>query len=176
MKALYQSLNDRCTLGDWTVQREDLSFLTIKADQLRPLLGHLRDSEGFSHLVLITAVDGLEDGHFQLTYLLSNRKKRQDIGLRVMLPRESASMISIHDLWPTAATYQRELREMFGIDFPGSPRVNEEFILEGWKDLPPYRRDFDTLKYAQATYRDRPGRETRDPAKHMKEQLYPDKD
>ncbi len=40
-----------------------------------------------------------------------------------MLPRDAASMDSIHDLWPTAATYQRELREMFGIDFPDSPRV-----------------------------------------------------
>ena len=76
--------------------------------------------------------------------------------------------------WPTAATYQRELREMFGIDFPGSPRIEEEFILEGWNDIPPYRRDFDTLKYAEASYNQRPGRETRDPATHMKQQLYPD--
>ncbi len=176
MKTLYQSLKERFTPGELTEQRDGLAFLTVERDQLRPMLGHLRDSEGFGHLVLLTAVDWLEEGQFQLTYLLSNRKKQQDIGLRVMLPREDASMDTIHDLWPTAATYQRELREMFGIDFPDSPRVNEEFILEGWKDLPPYRRDFDTLKYAQATYRDRPGRETRDPAKHMKEQLYPDKD
>jgi NADH-quinone oxidoreductase subunit C len=83
-------------------------------------------------------------------------------------------MESIHEIWPTAATYQRELREMFGIDFPGSPRLHEEFILEGWNDIPPYRRDFDTLKYAQANYRDRPGRETHDPEQHMKQQLYPD--
>ena len=49
----------------------------------------------------------------------------------------------------------------------------EEFILEGWNDIPPYRRDFDTLKYAEASYSQRPGRETRDPATHMKQQLYP---
>lgn len=176
MKALYQSLKERFTPGELTEQRDGLAFLTVEQDQLRPMLGHLRDSEGFTHLVLLTAVDWLEEGQFQLTYLLSNRKKQQDIGLRVMLSREDASMDTIHDLWPTAATYQRELREMFGIDFPDSPGVNEEFILEGWTALPPYRRDFDTLKYAQETYRDRPGRETRDPAQHMKEQLYPDKD
>lgn len=176
MKSLIQSLKELFALGDVTVQRDDLAFISVEPDQLRPLLGHLRDSQGFSHLVLLTAVDWLEEDRFQLTYLLSNRGKRQDIGLRVLLPRETASMRSIHDLWPTAATYQRELREMFGIDFPGSPGVNDEFILEGWKDAPPYRRDFDTLKYAQETFRDRPGRETRDPAQHMKEQLYPDRD
>ena len=98
----------------------------------------------------------------------------RDIGVRLMLPRDGASMDSIHDLWPTAATYQRELREMFGIDFPGSPRVDEDFILEGWVDIPPYRREFDTLKYAEETYLERSGRETHDPAEHMKQKLYPE--
>lgn len=176
MQALYTTLKKQFALGEFTEQRKDLAFITVEQDELHMLLMYLRDRAGFTHLVLLTAVDWIEDGNFQLTYLLCNREKQQDIGLRVILPREDASMHSIHELWPTAATYQRELREMFGIDFPGSPGVNDEFILEGWNDLPPYRRDFDTLKYAQETYRDRPGRETKDPAQHMQEQLYPDGD
>lgn len=174
MRDLHTRLQQLFPLGELTEQRHDLGFVTVPAAWLRPTLLHLRDLEGFTHLVLLTAVDWLEDGQFQLTYLLSNRTKAQDLGLRVMLPREGASMESIHELWPTAATYQRELREMFGIDFPGSPRLHEEFILEGWIDIPPYRRDFDTLKYARANYTDRPGRETHDPEQHMKQQLYPD--
>jgi NADH-quinone oxidoreductase subunit C len=63
---------------------------------------------------------------------------------------------------------------MFGIDFPDSPGVEEEFILEGWTGIPPYRRDFDTLKYSDETFAPRPGRETRDPSEHMKDELYPD--
>ena len=175
MRELYTQLNERFPLGELTEQRTDLAFITVTREQLRPLLLHLRDLEGFSHLVLLTAVDWLEEGIFQLTYLLSDRAKRRDLGLRLMLPRDGASMESIHDIWPTAATYQRELREMFGIDFPDSPGVNDEFILEGWTDIPPYRRDFDTLKFAEENFRQRPGRETRDPAQHMKDQLYPDK-
>ncbi len=133
----------------------------------------MRDIDGFSHLTLLTAVDWLEEGLFQLTYLVCNRTQHLDLGLRVMIERDAATMASIHDIWPTAATYQRELREMFGIDFPGSPRLNEEFILEGWNDIPPYRRDFDTKKYAAESYSQRPGRETHDPALHMKQKLYP---
>lgn len=174
MRDLHTRLQQLFPLGELTEQRPDLGFVTVPAAWLRPTLLHLRDLEGFTHLVLLTAVDWLEDGQFQLTYLLSNRTKAQDLSLRVMLPREGASMESIHELWPTAATYQRELREMFGIDFPGSPRLHEEFILEGWIDIPPYRRDFDTLKYARANYTDRPGRETHDPEQHMKQKLYPD--
>ena len=174
MQTLYNSLKETFGLSEFTEQRSDLAFVSVSREQLRPLLLHLRDREDFTHLVLLTAVDWIEDDIFQLTYLLNDRTSARDMGLRLKLPREQASMHSIHDLWPTAATYQRELREMFGIDFPDSPGVNDEFILEGWHDIPPYRRDFDTLKYAQETYLDRPGRETHDPAQYMKQQLYPD--
>jgi NADH-quinone oxidoreductase subunit C len=174
MQTLYAKLKDAFQLGEFTERRPDLAFVTVSRDQLRPLLLHLCDREGFTHLVLLTAVDWIEDGQFQLTYLLNDRAGARDIGVRLMLPRAGASMDSIHDLWPTAATYQRELREMFGIDFPDSPRVDEDFILEGWTDIPPYRRDFDTLQYAHEAYAERPGRETRDPARYMQEQLYPD--
>jgi NADH-quinone oxidoreductase subunit C len=71
------------------------------------------------------------------------------------------------------ATYQRELKEMFGIDFQGSPRVNEAFILEGWDNIPPMRRDFDTKKYSEETYFPREGRGTNDPSEYMKQKLYP---
>lgn len=174
MKTLYANLKERFSLGELTTQRDDLAFITLDRSQLRAVLQYLRDVEGYSHLVLLTAVDWLEDGQFQLTYLVNNRMKAVDIGLRVMIPRENAEMESVHDLWPTAATYQRELREMFGIDFPGSPGLYDDFILEGWTEVPPYRRDFDTKKFAEENFTHRPGRETKDPAKHMKEQLYPD--
>jgi NADH-quinone oxidoreductase subunit C len=174
MRELYERLKQTFSLGELTEKRPDLAFITAHRAQLRALLQHLRDGEGFTHLVLLTAVDWIEDASFQLTYLLCDRLGRRDLGLRVMLPRDGATMESIHDLWPTAATYQRELREMFGIAFPDSPRVEEDFILEGWTGIPPYRRDFDTLKYSNETFAPRPGRVTHDPAKHMKEKLYPD--
>ena len=181
MRTLYDRLKSLFPLGEFTEQRNTdqngLAFVTVPAEHLRSLLLHLRDREGYTHLVLLTAVDWIEEGRFQLTYLLCNRAARHDLGVRVLIERPPgglASMESIHELWPTAATYQRELREMFGIDFPGSPRVDEEFILEGWVDIPPYRRDFDTKKFSEENFNHRPGRETHDPATYMKQQLYPD--
>jgi NADH-quinone oxidoreductase subunit C len=181
MQTLYTRLSKLFPLGELTEQRSDsqngLAFVTVPSEQLRPLLLHLRDCESFTHLVLLTAVDWIEEGEFQLTYLLCNREAAQDFGVRVMIERPAeglATMESIHDIWPTAETYQRELREMFGIDFPGSPRVDAEFILEGWIDKPPYRRDFDTLRFSEESFKHRPGRETHDPEQYMKQQLYPD--
>lgn len=174
MRDLYDRLKSRFQLGEATFQRPDLAFVDVTAEYLRPALLELRDKEGFTHLVLLTAVDWLEEGKFQLTYMLNNRATNQTLALRLYLPREGATGETIHDIWPTAATYQRELREMFGIAFPGSPRVDEEFILEGWTDMPPYRRDFDSLAYANQTFNDRPGRKTHDPRDHMKSKLYPE--
>ena len=174
MKELITRLKKHYKLTDPDYRRADLAFVTAKKDELRSLLVELRDIEGFTHLVLLTAVDWIEDGFFQLTYMLNNRAANQTLALRVLIDRDNAVGDTIHDLWPTAETYQRELREMFGIDFPGSPRVNEEFILEGWTDMPPYRRDFDSLAYSLQTYNERPGRETHDPRTHMKKHLYPD--
>ncbi len=180
MRELHERLKCLFPLGELTEQRRgppnELAFVSLPGAYLRPALLHLRDLEGFTHLVLLTAVDWLEEGQFQLTYLLSNRTQARDIGLRVFLPRDGATMASIHDLWPTAATYQRELREMFGIDFPDSPGVNDDFILEGWIDMPPYRRDFDTKRFAAENFSQRPGRTTTDPEQHMKAKLYPGED
>ena len=174
MNDVLERLKSHFPLGEQTRQRADMAFVTVDPAQLRAVLLHLRDLEGYTHLVLLTAVDWIEDGQLQLTYLLNNRLLARDIGLRVLLPRDGTVMTSIHDIWPTAETYQRELREMFGIDFPGSPRVSDNFALEGWVEVPPYRRDFDTLEYSRQNFRHRDGRETSDPAQHMKKKLYPD--
>lgn len=160
-------------IGRRQVQSSDLAFVTVDPEAARHLILDLRDRFGFTHLVLLTAVDYIEEGRFLLTYLLHNYELHHDIGVQVPIGRDEATMESIHDLWAQAGTYQRELKEMFGIDFPGSPRVDEPFILEGWDEVPPMRREFDTKQYSETTYFPRPGRSTNDPADYMRQKLYP---
>ncbi len=174
MKALIERLEQKFRISEVVRQRNDELFMTAAKEEAVSVVTYLKEKEGFTHLVLLTAVDWLEAGRFQLTYLLNNNAVKADAGIRVYLDRERPEMESIHHLWKQAATYQRELKEMFGIGFPGSPRVDEPFILEGWRDIPPYRRDFDTKKYSEKTYFPRPGRKTYDPEEYMKKQLYPE--
>ena len=47
---------------------------------------------------------------------------------------------------------------MFGIQFPGLVG-RQELILEDWDDIPPMRRDFDTLQYVMENFEFRSGRE-----------------
>jgi NADH-quinone oxidoreductase subunit C len=173
METLFHRLKERFTISDIVMQRENLTFVTVPKLEAVAILTYLRDIEQYTHLVFLTAVDYLEQNLFRVTYMLHNYDSRTDLGVYVELEREQPVMESIHHLWGQAATFQRELKEMFGIDFPGSPCVDEPFILEGWQEIPPMRRDFDTLAYSENTYFPREGRVTHDPRTHMKEQLYP---
>lgn len=155
------------------VQRNNLVFVTLAKNTAVEAITYLRDYEGYTHLVMISAVDYIEQNMFQLTYLLHNYHNHTDIGVRVELDRENPVMESIHHLWAAAQVYQRELKEMFGIDFPGSPRLNEPMILEGWDNIPPMRKEFDTKKYAEETFFPREGRYTLDPKEQMEKKLYP---
>lgn len=176
MEKIIQNITQRFSVSDSLEKRDNLTFVTVKQDLAVALITHLRDIEGFAHFVLLTAVDWIEEEKFQLTYILNHPERKIDLGIRVYIDRNNPTMDSAHHLWEQVATYQRELKEMFGIDFPGSPRVDESFILEGWDNIPPYRRDFDTLKYAEETFFPREGRETNDPATYMKKKLYPDEE
>lgn len=170
---IINSLSKQFEIGKVDIQDNRLCFITVSKEQTISLITFLKNLSGYKHLVLLTAVDYIEQDEFQLTYLLNNPELKIDLGIRTRIAREPATMDSAHHLWPTIATYQRELKEMFGIDFPGSPRVDEPFILEGWVGIPPYRRDFDTKAFAQDFYHQRSERENNDPATYMKEKLYP---
>jgi NADH-quinone oxidoreductase subunit C len=162
----------------WRNQRLDLAAVQIDLARLHDALAWLKDNAGYTHLSFMTAVDNIERGVFTLTYTLRNHAWNDGKGHSLMIhadvDRSKPVVDSIHRLWGQAWTYQREMKEWYGIDFPGSPRVCEEFVLEGWQGPPMMRRDFDSLAYSDATYTERPGRVTHDPTTYMKEKLYPE--
>ena len=175
MEELVIQLKEQFGISKVKKVKANLTFVTTDAQKLLPLITNMKTNYGYSVFVILTAVDWIEDNKFQLTYVLNNPELKTDIGIRVFIDREKAEMESIHKLWKHVATFQREIKEMYGINFPGSPRVDESFLLEGWDDIPPMRRDFDTKKYSEETFFPRPGRETNDPGTHMKKKLFPDK-
>jgi len=152
-----------------------ITTLQVSKESGERLIRELRDREGFTHLNFIACTDWIEDGIFRLVYMLHNYDTRQNLGVHIDIDRDNAEMTSIHTLWAQAWAYQRELREMYGIHFPGSPRLEENFCLEGWDDIPPMRRDFDTAKYSAEHFGHRDGRISLVPRDHMHVQLYPNR-
>lgn len=173
MHTTLERLAQRFPISDVVERNPRLITFKTGKDTAETLIRELRDREGYTHLSFMTAIDWIERGVFSLVYMLHNYDTSTSLGVHVDIDREHAEMISIHTLWAQAWTYQRELREMWGIDFPGSPRVEEDFCLEGWDEVPPMRREFDTVAYCERTYENRDGRASENPRAHMHETIYP---
>ncbi len=173
VRKVYDTIFSRFGVSGLDERRRDQAFIKVDRDEAVALISYLKELSGYTHLAFLTAVDRIEEGEFRLIYLLHSYEKKHDLGVMVDIPREGAEMDSIHHLWPAAETYQRELREMYGVSFPGSPRLDENFALEGWEGPPPMRRDFDTRAYSEETYYARPGRVTKTTRAAMKEKIYP---
>ncbi|RKZ05214.1 NADH-quinone oxidoreductase subunit C [Candidatus Fermentibacteria bacterium] len=149
--------------------REQHNYLHIKVDKAAAADAVLtaKTSLGFTTLQLISAVDRIENGAFQLTWILENYDEQEILLISAYFPRKNCVVPSLSQIWPAASAFERELFEMFGISFPGNPREGEDFLLEGWKDMPPMRRDFETEEYARRTFGERQPREHTDPRQYI---------
>ena len=122
---------------------------------------------GYIHMNHMTCIDWIEQGEYELVYTIYHPADKLTLFVKTRIDRENPVMENIDTIWDQANTYEREMREMFGIEFPGL--VGEhDFILEDWDQIPPMRKEFDTHKYAAETFFTRPGRED---AKDVREEL-----
>ena len=129
------------------VQKNNYLYkVSIKVEQLESLLLSFLNEFGYITLDSINCRDDLEDGVFTITYCLQTEKRDHIVMIQTSIERENASLPTIHGIWPQAEIMEREMHEMFGVDFPGHPTLID-FALEYWDNIPPMRRDFDTLEY-----------------------------
>ncbi len=131
---------------------------TVKKEEVPSLLLFLKEQMGFMHLSHASCADWIEEGEFELVFILWSPSEKIKVFVRTRLNRDHAEMETMDNIWPQLHTYEREFREMFGIQFVGL-EAPDEFILEDWQGPPPFRRDFDTAEYAEKTFWHRPGRE-----------------
>lgn len=141
-----------------TQRRPNQAFIRVPKAQLFSLLGQLQQQQGFVTLETIACTDWMEDGVFCLSYVLETVERDRSLAVQIHIGREGEGIATAMPLWPQAEIFERELHEMFGIPVEGHPSL-VDFMLEGWTDIPPMRREFDTLKYVEETYEMRPGRE-----------------
>ncbi len=132
------------------VQRARRVQVHLPPAQVLPALAYLK-SLGFGHLVAISCVDWLKDQAFELVYHLWSYSHRIHVMVKTRIPRDQAEMPTARQIFRIAQTYERDIHEMFGVRFPGNPRLIP-FVLEDWQGPPPLRKDFDTRKFAEEVY------------------------
>ncbi len=149
------------------VKREMRVMVQLRSDLIPPFLSYAKEYLEFKHLAHISCVDWIEDNELELVFILWNYELQVQIIAKARIARENAQFVSLKKFWNQADTYEREIHEMYGVNFEGNDNLGE-FILEDWEGKPPMLRDFDTRKYSQETYYQRPGRED---AKSVRENI-----
>ena len=114
----------------------------VAADALPALLELLRGRASYVHLSAISCVDWIDAGQFELVYHVWSYELQSLVSAHTRIAREPGTYISVYDIYHPAAFFERDIHEMFGVFFEGSPDMSK-FILTEWDGPPPMRKDFD---------------------------------
>jgi len=107
----------------------------------------LREDPGlqFDFLAVLTAVDNyLDEPRFEVVYVLRSMDNNVDLRINVPVGGEAPSIATITDLYPAADWMEREVWDMFGVDFEGHPNMERILMWEGFEGHP-LRKDYPLL-------------------------------
>jgi NADH-quinone oxidoreductase subunit C len=115
----------------------------MPADQIIAAGKFLRDAESFEIMPDITAVDyGPEASpRFHVVYQFNSISRNIRITLRVPLERENPTLDTMIPVFPNANWLERELWDMFGIQFEGHPDLRRILMPHDWEGHP-LRKDY----------------------------------
>jgi len=126
---------------------------TAPKDAVLSILSFLKN-KGYDHLALISCVDWIEEKEFELVYVLtsySEKDRKEHIILKTRILRKKPEFKTVISVFKNAEPYERELHELFGINFEGNERLTPLFLERDYK-IPPFRKDFDTREYVKETF------------------------
>jgi NADH-quinone oxidoreductase subunit C len=119
--------------------------VVVASDDLYEALEALRDDFGFDLLVDITCVDYLNyrgaTDRFGLVYLLANTTSAERITIRATVNEPSPTVPSVTSLWEGANWLEREVWDMFGVDFEGHGDLRRILMPEEFTAFP-LRKDY----------------------------------
>jgi NADH-quinone oxidoreductase subunit C len=121
------------------------NFVVVKADAAVPLIEFLKLEADFDYLVDVTAVDyPNRPERFDLFYILYSFARNERLRVKTMIADgvKPATVVGVH---PGANWLEREVFDMFGIQFEGHPDMRRILLPEEWEGFP-LRKDYSILK------------------------------
>jgi NADH-quinone oxidoreductase subunit C/D len=122
-------------------QRPGYGGYLVRVEDLTEIARTLRDEHGYDFLSSVTAVDYLADGFFELVYFLYKYTGGPSLQIKVQIPRENPVAPSLTPLYGGADLQEREIYDLFGVQFTGHPDLRRLFLWEGF-DGHPLRKDW----------------------------------
>jgi NADH-quinone oxidoreductase subunit C len=120
-------------------------FLVARPEAVVGILQFLRDEAGFDYLVDITAVDyPSRPERFDLVYILYSFARNQRIRIKTRIA-EGYQPATATTVYPGANWLEREVFDMFGIEFAGHPDMRRILLPEEWQGHP-LRKDYSIIR------------------------------
>ena len=123
-----------------TVKSEKRSTVMIDSGEILPVATHLYKNMGL-RFIIATALHTRKG--FEILYHFSMDSTGLVLNIRVILPHDQPEIESLSNLFNASNWIEREMHELFGIDFKNHPN-QEKLISEGnWAEgVYPYRKEF----------------------------------
>jgi NADH-quinone oxidoreductase subunit C/D len=122
-------------LGDWTV--------IVPAADVLAAARHLRDAPecAFDYCSDLTATDWPPRAErFDVIYCLYSTRHRHRVRMKVKVA-EDQPLASVTGVWPGANWLEREVFDMFGVNFTGHPNRRRILMPDDWQGYP-QRKDY----------------------------------
>ena len=121
-------------------------ILIIEPKNLIPICRVLKEAErfGIDYLSNLTAVDFPKESRIDLIYhLFSMKHKHGPITLTAHLNREKPIIASATAIWRGAEYQEREVFDLYGVQFEGHPDLRRILMWDGFEGFP-MRKDYVT--------------------------------
>ena len=128
------------------VERSWQSFgmpvLELRAENLLPLVTSLRDRFDFALFLDVTAVDYPDRApRFDVVYHFYSHRHNQRIRLKVRVPAQQPVVPTLIGQYGSARYMEREVHDMYGIEFAGNEDLRPILLYEGFVGHP-LRKDY----------------------------------
>ena len=122
--------------------------LVVNSNSISAICGYLKNTLEFTFLADLTAVDYLEvkSPRYEVVYHVHrfgpDYEENIRIRLKAVLESDNPKIDSVVSIWRTADWLEREVYDMFGIEFIGHPDLRRILLPEDYEPFP-LRKDFD---------------------------------
>ncbi len=122
-------------------REEEGQFPVLRVEKARiiPVLRLLRDVFGFESLMCETAAD--KEDRIDLIYHLFSTECRETLVVKTELPRENPQVATAEEVWKSANWYEREIYDLFGVEFVGHSDLVRILLPSDWVGHP-LRKDY----------------------------------
>jgi len=132
-------------LTDAKFDRGELTLEVAPADLVRAAAA--LKAAGYNFFEDMTAVDWFPaEPRFQLSYHLLSHALREHIRLVARVVGDKPEVESITALWPSANYYEREVFDLFGVNFLNHPNMRRIMMPDEWVGHP-LRKDYPVEGY-----------------------------